>query len=413
MAFTASVISAKEWGARAPKQWPEETRPQYVVIHHTDMPNPPKDLSRGTVDGAKQLARSIQGAHMGEFAWNDSGHNFLNTTGGVLLEGRQGSLNAIKRGRCVRSAHAGSVKGNESPGIENEGNFMTYQMNAKQWESLVELCASICSSCKIDPDNIKGHRDFSPTNCPGNWLYSQLPRLRQDVRKRMGAPIDDYLREGATGAKVKELQERLKAQGFNPGPIDSIFGIGTVQAVISFQKYHGLDPDGVVGPTTWKLLTSTPIPKEESRSAIDMLDTYLLYRSLPHQNQAIQWLQGKVSKQVLEEFSRRWGNQLSASPVPSSSPSPAPSLSPSPSPSPAPSLSPSPSLSFLPLREGAKGAQVKQLQERLQQLGFKPGIPDGDFGPATKSAVSAFQKSKGLITDGIVGERTWTALNLT
>ena len=413
MAFTASVISAKEWGARAPKQWPEETRPQYVVIHHTDMPNPPRDLSRGTVDGAKQLARSIQGAHMGEFGWNDSGHNFLNTTGGVLLEGRQGSLNAIKRGRCVRSAHAGSVKGNESPGIENEGNFMTYQMNAKQWESLVELCASICSSCKIDPDNIKGHRDFSPTNCPGNWLYSQLPRLRQDVRKRMGAPIDDYLREGATGAKVKELQERLKAQGFNPGPIDSIFGIGTVQAVISFQKYHGLDSDGVVGPTTWKLLTSTPIPKEESRSAIDMLDTYLLYRSLPHQNQAIQWLQGQVSKQVLEEFSRRWGNQLSASPVPSSSPSPAPSLSPSPSPSPAPSLSPSPSLSFLPLREGAKGAQVKQLQERLQQLGFKPGIPDGDFGPATKSAVSAFQKSKGLITDGIVGERTWTALNLT
>lgn len=404
MAFTASVISAKEWGARAPKQWPEETRPQYVVIHHTDMPNPPKDLSRATVDGAKQLARSIQGAHMGEFGWNDSGHNFLNTTGGVLLEGRQGSLNAIKRGRCVRSAHAGSVKGNESPGIENEGNFMTYQMNAKQWESLVELCVSICSSCRIDPDNIKGHRDFSPTNCPGNWLYSQLPRLRQDVRKRLDAPIGDYLREGDTGVKVKELQERLKAQGFNPGPIDSIFGIGTVQAVISFQKYHGLNADGVVGPTTWKVLTSTPIPKQDSPSAIDLLETYLLYRSLPHQNQAIQWLQGQLSKPVLEEFSKRWGNK--PSPSSSSSPSPSPASSPSPAPS------PTPSLSFLPLREGAKGAQVKQLQERLQQLGFKPGIPDGDFGPATKAAVSAFQKSKGLITDGIVGERTWTALNL-
>lgn len=400
MAFTASVISAKEWGARAPKQWPEETRPQYVVIHHTDMPNPPKDLSRATVDGAKQLARSIQGAHMGEFGWNDSGHNFLNTTGGVLLEGRQGSLNAIKRGRCVRSAHAGSVKGNESPGIENEGNFMTYQMNAKQWESLVELCVSICSSCRVDPDNIKGHRDFSPTNCPGNWLYSQLPRLRQDVRKRLDAPIGDYLREGDTGVKVKELQERLKAQGFNPGPIDSIFGIGTVQAVISFQKYHGLNADGVVGPTTWKVLTSTPIPKQDSPTAIDLLETYLLYRSLPHQNQAIQWLQGQLSKPVLEEFSKRWGNK------------PSPSSSSSPSPSPAPAPAPTPSLSFLPLREGAKGAQVKQLQERLQQLGFKPGIPDGDFGPATKAAVNAFQKSKGLITDGIVGERTWTALNL-
>ena len=412
MPFTASVISAKQWGARAPKQWPEETRPQYIVIHHTDMPNPPRDLSRATVEGAKQLARSIQGAHMGEFGWNDSGHNFLNTTGGVLLEGRQGSLDAIKRGRCVRSAHAGSVKGNESPGIENEGNFMTYQMNAKQWESLVELCASICSSCKIDPDNIKGHRDFSPTNCPGNWLYSQLPRLRQDVRKRLGSsPAEDYLREGASGAKVTELQQRLKAQGFNPGPIDGIYGIGTVQAVISFQKYHGLDPDGVVGPTTWKLLTSTPIPKPESPSAIDLLDTYLLYRSLPHQNQAIQWLQGQLSKPILEEFSKRWGNKPFSSSSSSSSPSPA--QTPSPDPDSDPDSDPDPSLSFLPLREGTKGTQVKQLQERLQQLGFKLGIPDGDFGPATKAAVMAFQKSEGLITDGIVGERTWRALNLT
>lgn len=403
MPFTASVISAKEWGARAPKQWPEETRPQYIIVHHTDTPNPPKDLSRGTVEGAKQFARSIQGAHMNEFGWNDSGHNFLNTTGGILLEGRQGSLDAIKRGRCVRSAHSGNVKGNESPGIENEGNFMTYQMNTKQWERLVELCASICSSCKIDPDNIRGHRDFSPTDCPGNWLYSQLPRLRQDVRKRLGAPVDDYLREGATGPKVKELQERLKAQGFNPGPIDGIFGTGTVQAVISFQKYHGLDPDGVVGPSTWKLLTSTPTPKPEAPSAIDMLDTYLLYRSLPHQNQAIQWLQGQLSKPLLQEFFKRWDNKLSSSS--SSSPSPSPASSPSPV--------PAPSLSFLPLREGAQGSPVKQLQERLQQLGFEPGIPDGDFGSATKAAVVAFQKSKGLITDGIVGERTWTALNLT
>jgi peptidoglycan hydrolase-like protein with peptidoglycan-binding domain len=380
MPFTASVISAQEWGARPPKQWPEETRPQYIVIHHTDTPNPPRDLSRGTSAGGKEFARSIQRTHMSDFGWNDSGHNFLNTTGGILLEGRQGSLNAIKRGRCVRSAHSGNVKGNESPGIENEGNFMTYQMNAKQWESLVELCASICSSCKIDPDNIRGHRDFSPTDCPGNWLYSQLPRLRKEVRQRLGSPVEEYLREGATGAKVKELQQRLKALGFNPGPIDGIFGTGTVQAVISFQKYHGLDPDGIVGPATQKLLASTPPQKATPPETLDILDTYLFYRGLPHQNQAIQWLQGKLSKEILQEFSKKWGDK--------------------------------PSDPFVPLKEGAKNTQVKQLQERLQQLGFKPGTPDGVFGPGTKAAVIAFQKSKGLTADGIVGEKTWRTLNL-
>ena len=381
MPFTANVISAKEWGARPPKQWPDETIPQYIIVHHTDTPNPPKDLSRGTVDGAKELARSIQRAHMGEFGWNDSGHNFLNTTGGVLLEGRQGSLDAIKRGRCVRSAHAGNAKGNESPGIENEGRFMTYQMNAQQWNSLVELCVSICSSCKIDPNNIKGHRDFSPTDCPGDWLYSQLPRLRQEVRQRLGtSSTEDYLREGDSGPKVKELQQLLKAKGFNPGPIDSAFGPSTLKAVISFQKYQGLDADGVVGPLTWKALRAAAIQKQAASSPIDMLDTYLFYRGLPHQHQAIEWLQGQVSAQALEEFAKKWRDE--------------------------------PPQTTLPLQEGSSGTSVKQLQEKLQQQGFNPGSIDGVFGATTKAAVIAFQKKKGIEADGIVSEKTWTALNL-
>lgn len=380
MPFTASVISAREWGARPPREWSEQTIPQYIIIHHTATPNSPNDVSRGTSAGAKEFARSIQKSHMDGFGWIDSGHNFLNTTGGILLEGRQGSLNAIKQGRCVRSAHAGNNKGNESPGIENEGNFTTYQMTAKQWDSLVELCASICSSCKIDPDNIKGHRDFSPTQCPGNWLYSQLPRLRQDVRKRLDPSVEEYLREGSTGQKVKELQQYLKAKGFNPGPIDGVFGPGTTKSVISFQKFNGLEADGIVGPATWKALTSTPAQKEAPPKPIDLLDTYLFYRGLPHQNQAIEWLQGQVSKEILDEFAQKWRDR--------------------------------PSEPFLPLQEGSVGTYVKQLQERLQQEGFNPGVIDGSFGPGTKAAVMAFQKAKELEANGIVDAKTWTTLNL-
>ncbi|HEY9649249.1 MAG TPA: N-acetylmuramoyl-L-alanine amidase [Coleofasciculaceae cyanobacterium] len=383
MSFTASVISAKDWGAKPPKQWSPETRPQYLVIHHTATPNSPNDLSKGTVEGARNLARSLQKAHMDGFGWADSGHNFLNTTGGVLLEGRNGSLDAIKRGRCVRSAHAGSAKGNESPGIENEGTFITYQMSAKQWNSLVELCASICSSCKIDPDNIRGHRDFSPTQCPGDWLYSQLPRLRQEVRKRLDPSLEDYLKEGSTGAKVKELQQLLKTRGFNPGPIDGIFGSSTTQAVVSFQKFNGLKADGIVGPSVWKALTTTtqtPKPEQPVANTTTLLETYKFYRGLPHQDQAIAWLQGKVSPEILAEFAQKWRNQ--------------------------------PSQPFLPLQEGAIGPEVKQLQQRLQQQGFNPGVPDGIFGSGTKAAVIAYQKTKGITADGIVGDKTWATLNL-
>ncbi len=65
-----------------------------------------------------------------------------------------------------------------------------------------------------------------------------------------------------------------------------------------------------------------------------------------------------------------------------------------------------------PLRFGSKGASVVRLQKRLLKVGFNPGAADGDFGPATQAALLAFQKSEGLLADGIAGPRTLLALGL-
>src|SRR5262249_59843717 len=64
------------------------------------------------------------------------------------------------------------------------------------------------------------------------------------------------------------------------------------------------------------------------------------------------------------------------------------------------------------LREGSAGSEVAKLQAQLQDLGFNPGPIDGRFGPATEAAVLAFQKSAGLLADGIAGPRTQGALGL-
>ncbi|MEM9214092.1 MAG: peptidoglycan-binding protein [Cyanobacteria bacterium P01_F01_bin.150] len=64
------------------------------------------------------------------------------------------------------------------------------------------------------------------------------------------------------------------------------------------------------------------------------------------------------------------------------------------------------------LKKGAKGDRVKALQTQLKQKGFNPGIIDGDFGNGTEAAVIAFQKSEGLLADGIVGRQTLNALVL-
>jgi N-acetyl-anhydromuramyl-L-alanine amidase AmpD len=62
------------------------------------------------------------------------------------------------------------------------------------------------------------------------------------------------------------------------------------------------------------------------------------------------------------------------------------------------------------LRYKSRGSKVKELQERLNELGFDAGTPDGIFGRGTEKAVMAFQKSVGLDDDGEVGNMTWRAL---
>ena len=61
---------------------------------------------------------------------------------------------------------------------------------------------------------------------------------------------------------------------------------------------------------------------------------------------------------------------------------------------------------FSELRSGSTGEAVRRLQERLTELGYDCGVPDGSFGQGTRSAVIAFQRHNGLDADGIAGEKT-------
>jgi peptidoglycan hydrolase-like protein with peptidoglycan-binding domain len=49
---------------------------------------------------------------------------------------------------------------------------------------------------------------------------------------------------------VRQLQRRLRAEGYATGAIDGLYGPRTARAVRRFQQANGLVPDGVVGPQT-------------------------------------------------------------------------------------------------------------------------------------------------------------------
>ena len=60
-------------------------------------------------------------------------------------------------------------------------------------------------------------------------------------------------------------------------------------------------------------------------------------------------------------------------------------------------------------QQGSTGENVRTIQYLVTAQGH-PTAVDGVFGPATKSAVAAFQSSRGLSADGIVGAQTWPQL---
>jgi peptidoglycan hydrolase-like protein with peptidoglycan-binding domain len=155
-----------------------------------------------------------------------------------------------------------------------------------------------------------------------------------------GVSAHTALRYGIRGSEVQKMQQRLIDLKILSGRADGRFGPATRSAVIRFQKLKGLKQDGIAGPATLGALYGTT-PGSSSSNSGGSSGTTAVNRTL---------------------------------------------------------------------RYGSRGSDVKSLQQRLNQLGFKCGTPDGRFGPKTRTAVYSFQRSKGLKVTGIADSTTLSAI---
>lgn len=63
-------------------------------------------------------------------------------------------------------------------------------------------------------------------------------------------------------------------------------------------------------------------------------------------------------------------------------------------------------------KQGSRGETVKTIQKKLKNWGYYSGKVDGIFGAKTKEAVKYFQRKNKLTADGIVGNKTLSALGI-
>ncbi len=66
-------------------------------------------------------------------------------------------------------------------------------------------------------------------------------------------------------------------------------------------------------------------------------------------------------------------------------------------------------MTYETIRYGSSGQNVRKLQTMLKKQGYDLAV-DGQFGPKTRRAVTQYQQTRRLPSDGIVGKNTWNAL---
>ncbi|MBD2437812.1 peptidoglycan-binding protein [Nostoc sp. FACHB-110] len=157
------------------------------------------------------------------------------------------------------------------------------------------------------------------------------------------------LKKGEKSPQVASLQQKLQAAGYFKQAVTGYYGPVTEAAVMKFQKAHGITPDGVVGTDTLAAL--------ESSSST--------FTSTPAKTQPTV----KTTKK------------------------------------------PPSAIPQVILQRGDLSYEVMSLQKKLEAAGYFDQPITGDFNAATEAAVMKFQKDRGLVSNGIVNNRTLAALD--
>lgn len=188
-----AVMSRRAWGAQAPRVRPSYGEVKLAFVHHTVSAN------SYSAEQSPALVRSIQHYHRNVLGWDDIGYQALVDRFGQLFEGRAGGIDLAVIGAQAQGWNA------QSTGIAVIGTHTTAPVAPAVVDSLARYLAwklavhhakpkgkaRVISAggetarypkgTRVRLPRISGHRHGNLTECPGDALFAQLPRLRRRV----------------------------------------------------------------------------------------------------------------------------------------------------------------------------------------------------------------------------------------
>lgn len=222
------------------------------------------------------------------------------------------------------------------------------------------------------------------------------------------ATLDDLSDLAFADPSVRYLQHALSDLGYHVDRVDGVYDQATIDALAEFQRDNGLDPTGHLDAAT--IITLEEQGDEIEHLLVEVIQTQLA--ELGFYPDAVDGLWGSGTEAALTAFQTDAGVPATAvlDDVTFSKLVMAYDTDVTAQHTAATGDDATGTRSTIPegdetdyLHEGDEGPEVQALQERLAELGYRPGEPDGYFGAHTASAVLAFQKREGLERDAIVG----------
>jgi hypothetical protein len=166
------VIPRTRWTTAGLKR-PSNVRPMngttYITVHHDGMN---AFTGESESDSIKRLT-SIQGSHTqrkaktGEY-WADIGYHYIIDRAGRVWEGRP----IVYQGAHVQDCNEHNI------GVMCMGNFMIQYPTKAQTDRLDQFVAQLMRDHRISLRNVRTHREWNPTECPGQNLQVYMARTR-------------------------------------------------------------------------------------------------------------------------------------------------------------------------------------------------------------------------------------------